>query len=153
MGKQTMNAVLVLKKDVIHLINQYRFIVDIKQKNNTYISIDLNICEALTSSFTNVVIRLISEEIHRVSNFPYECPLKKVHNYSRIIDLISSSCLCFYFQNFRYIINNFTINTKFIPSFTPDLKWYSNCDFYVMQRKVLRFNTYGEVNRKLKRKG
>ena len=89
-GKSTMNAVLVLKKDLTHIKNQYRFLVDLKQKNDTYLSIDVNICEALSSSFAHAVTRLISEEIHRVSNFPYECPLKKVHKCRPVIDLILS---------------------------------------------------------------
>lgn len=50
----------------------------IKNKTETYLSLDVDICQGLGTSFTNPVTRMVSEEIHRISNFPYDCPLKKV---------------------------------------------------------------------------
>ncbi|XP_046805007.1 uncharacterized protein LOC124419453 [Lucilia cuprina] len=123
-GQKMMNAVFVLKKDALTLINRYQFLIQLKNNNNSYISMDVDICKALGTSFTNPVTRMVSEEIHRVSNYPYGCPLKKGK---------------------RYAINNFSINSRLIPTFTPTLKWISNSEFYVGPKHILRFDAFGRV--------
>ncbi|KNC29401.1 hypothetical protein FF38_06594, partial [Lucilia cuprina] len=130
-GQKTMNAILILKVDLNEILNHYKFLLTIKNNTNTYLSLELNICEALGALFTNPVTRMISEEIHRVSNFPYECPIRK---------------------GIRYVINNFTINWKLIPSFTPALKWYSNSIFFIGKKHALTFDAFGRVEHKRKKK-
>lgn len=73
-----MNVHLILKKDLYKLIDRFRFMLYVKNRTEPYLSADIDICIGLGTSFTNPVTRMISEEIHRISNYPYECPLKKV---------------------------------------------------------------------------
>lgn len=44
------------------------------------------------------------------------------------------------------MINNFTINVKLIPSFTPALRWLANSEFYVGKTHMLQFNAFGRVD-------
>lgn len=44
------------------------------------------------------------------------------------------------------MINNFTINAKLIPSFTPVLRWLSNSEFYVGKTHILQYNAIGRVD-------
>ncbi|XP_037817578.1 uncharacterized protein LOC119607650 [Lucilia sericata] len=123
-GQNMMNAIIVLKKDILTLINRYQFLIEVQNNNNSYLSMEVDICKALGTSFKNPVTRMVSEEAHRISNFPYACPLKK---------------------GIRYAINNFTINSRLIPTFTPALRWISNSEFFVGQKHVLRFDAFGRV--------
>lgn len=77
-GQKMMNAHLTLKKDIPKLINRYSFMLYMKNKTEPYLTADIDICQGLGTSFTNPVTRMVSEEIHRISNYPYDCPLKKV---------------------------------------------------------------------------
>lgn len=51
-----------------------------------------------------------------------------------------------YLQGVRYMINNFTINVKLIPSFTPALRWLSNSEFLVGKTHILQFDAFGRVD-------
>lgn len=58
-----------------------KFRVKIKRgprQSETFLNLNIDICEALSAAHTQFVLKLISLEILRTSNFPLECPLKKV---------------------------------------------------------------------------
>lgn len=131
-GFLTMSAYLILKVDVWHVVNRFRFLIDMHNTNQSYLSIDVDICSAFSDRHTNFVMRLIAEEIYRVSNFPLACPLKK---------------------GIRYEIRNFTIISKYIPPFTPRLKWVSSSNFYLnkAKKRTFMFENSGKVDSDFKK--
>lgn len=131
-GFLTMSASLTSKVDLWHIVNRFRFLIDMYKTNQSYLSVDVDICSAFSDWNTNFVMRLIAEEIYRVSNLPMSCPLKK---------------------GIRYEIRNFTIISKYIPAFTPRLKWVSSSNFYLnkAKKRSFLFENSGKVDSDFKK--
>lgn len=72
----------------------------VKDRTEPYLLADIDICIGLGTSFTNPVTRMVSEEIHRISNYPYECPLKKVRIKKKILLLILVNYISFIYRAF-----------------------------------------------------
>lgn len=48
------------------------------QPEETLLVFDLDVCEAISASHEHFFLKMIFDELRRVSNYPTECPFKKV---------------------------------------------------------------------------
>ncbi|XP_075167532.1 uncharacterized protein LOC142239623 [Haematobia irritans] len=71
-------------------------------KSIKFVDLTLNICEGLTQSHKNIIVRNLLCELRRTSNLPYACPLK---------------------ANYWYKLNNVTLSPDLLPSYTPFLNF------------------------------
>lgn len=75
-----LNINFQINHDIPHIIAKFR--VQFKRGSRqpeTYLNMNIDICEALSAAHNNFVLKMISLEILRTSNLPLECPLKKVN--------------------------------------------------------------------------
>ncbi|XP_075167533.1 uncharacterized protein LOC142239625 [Haematobia irritans] len=75
------------------------------KKRITFVDMKLNLCDGLTQSNKNIIIRSLISEIRRTSNLPATCPLK---------------------ANYWYKLNNVTLSPDLLPSYTPFLNFTFN---------------------------
>ncbi|EDW76083.2 uncharacterized protein Dwil_GK19057 [Drosophila willistoni] len=97
-----------------------------------YTASEMNFCVALETVQNNYLLKMIADELRRVGNFPLQCPFKKKH---------------------RYYLKDYRIDTKLIPSYTPDLTFVTDCVIATQKRTIFRFKTYGRVFKKSGKSG
>ncbi|XP_037825846.1 uncharacterized protein LOC119613852, partial [Lucilia sericata] len=77
-GFLTMNTGFKFKRDLHNIMANFQ--VKIKRGPTlyeTYLNMNIDICEALSAAHKHFLLKMISLEILRTSNLPLECPLKK----------------------------------------------------------------------------
>ncbi|XP_017067924.1 uncharacterized protein LOC108105720 [Drosophila eugracilis] len=126
LGASSYSAEFSLTEDVSDAKGIYVFSIKRGSTLTNYTAMDIEYCEALASLQKQFLLKMIADELRRVSNFPLQCPFKR---------------------NKRYFINGFTINSKLIPSYVPELKFLSDCNIFVKKRKVLQLTIHGRVIR------
>ncbi|KAH8311512.1 hypothetical protein KR044_006672 [Drosophila immigrans] len=92
-----------------------------------YSTLELNYCEAFQMVHRHYLVQMIFAELRRVSNLPLKCPFKK---------------------NTQYYVNGFTIDTKVIPSYLPQLAFKTDITVLSTGRNILRIILSGQVQRK-----
>ncbi|XP_034670246.1 uncharacterized protein LOC117902762 [Drosophila subobscura] len=92
-----------------------------------YTTLDINYCEALEALYSNYLLKMIADELRRVTNFPLHCPFKK---------------------NIQFYIKDYTIDTKMIPSYVPEINFVSDCTLIISQKKAFQLILYGRVARR-----
>ncbi|XP_017047811.1 uncharacterized protein LOC108092661 [Drosophila ficusphila] len=121
------SAQFILTEDVSDAKGKY--VVALKRGSSfiNYTSLDLDYCQTLLSLQTQFLLKMIADELRRVANFPLQCPFKK---------------------NTTYYINRFTINSKAIPSYAPEMDFVSDCIIFVKKRKAMQLTIHGRVGRR-----
>ncbi|KAH8353108.1 hypothetical protein KR084_008988 [Drosophila pseudotakahashii] len=115
-----------LAEDVTDVRGIYVFSLKRGSSIINYTAMELDYCQVLDSMQSQFLLKMIADELRRVSNFPLQCPFKR---------------------NKRYYIDKFTINSKLIPSYVPELNWISDCNIFVKKRRALQLNIHGRVVR------
>uniref|UniRef100_A0A1I8PBL1 MD-2-related lipid-recognition domain-containing protein n=1 Tax=Stomoxys calcitrans TaxID=35570 RepID=A0A1I8PBL1_STOCA len=80
-----------------------------------FMDFKMNICNFFTTAKSVPLIKAIVGEMRKSSNLPYQCPLK---------------------GNFLYTLSNFSINSKFLPSYTPLVKFNFSFNTYDNQKLI-----------------
>ncbi|XP_054729358.1 uncharacterized protein LOC129238353 [Anastrepha obliqua] len=88
--------------------------------------LEVDICQALSQRFDFYLFRLILDEIHRVTNFPLQCPLEK---------------------DVQYHLRSFTLNSKDFPQFLPNMKWSFYNNFSTSKKITMGFDVFGSLTR------
>ncbi|XP_016998308.2 uncharacterized protein [Drosophila takahashii] len=120
------SAEFSLAEDVTDVKGIYVFSLKHGPSIINYTAMELDYCEVLDSLQSQFLLKMIADELRRVANFPLQCPFKK---------------------NKRYYIDHFTINSKLIPSYAPELNWISDCNIFVKKRRALQLTIHGRVAR------
>lgn len=81
-------AETIFTEDIQNLNGTYTIAIERGGKFVTYTTLELNYCTALHLVHSQSLIQILFSEIRRVSNFPMDCPLKKV----KIFSLINTIC-------------------------------------------------------------
>ncbi|EDV58663.1 uncharacterized protein LOC6542923 [Drosophila erecta] len=126
-GFNSFSAEFFLRKDVSDARGVYLF--SFKQGSSiiNYTTMETDYCHALSALQSQFLYKMIADELRRVSNFPLHCPFK---------------------MNKRYFINEFTINTKLIPSYAPEMTFTSDCNIFVKKRRAIQMTIHGRVFRR-----
>ncbi|XP_037709498.1 uncharacterized protein LOC119546933 [Drosophila subpulchrella] len=125
-GSSSYFAEFALSEDVSDVKGIYVFSLKRGAHITNYTAMELDYCQVLDSLQTQFLLKMIADELRRVSNFPLQCPFKK---------------------NNRYHIDGFTINSKLIPSYAPELNFISDCNIFVKKRKAIQLTIHGRVVR------
>ncbi|XP_016978108.1 uncharacterized protein LOC108043808 [Drosophila rhopaloa] len=126
-GSSEYSAEFVLTKDVTNVKGIYVFSLKRGSIITNYTAMEIDYCQALASLQSHFLLKMIADELRRVANFPLQCPFK---------------------MNKRYYVNNFSINSKLIPSYAPELNFISDCNIFVNNRKALTLIIHGRVVRR-----
>ncbi|XP_061396306.1 uncharacterized protein LOC133331934, partial [Musca vetustissima] len=92
-----------------------------QQSEETLLVFDLDVCDAMRASHEHFFLKLVFDELRRVSNLPSECPFKK---------------------DTAYNINGFTIDSSAIPSYIPEMSWTLLSHYNVSNKMSATFNAY-----------
>ncbi|XP_051859220.1 uncharacterized protein LOC127565311 [Drosophila albomicans] len=101
--------------------------VEYNKKFINYLSIDMDYCAALHMAYNQNLLQLVLVGLRSVSNFPLNCPLKK---------------------NYTYFINGFTMDTKIVPAYMPEITFITNATFFYNKRAVSYVTCIGRVSKK-----
>ncbi|XP_017153320.1 uncharacterized protein LOC108162878 [Drosophila miranda] len=93
---------------------------------SNYTTMEINYCDALEGIYSNYLLKMIADELRRAANFPFHCPFKK---------------------NTPYYIKDFTIDTRVIPSYVPEINFVSDCTLKLHKKKVFQLILHGRVAR------
>ncbi|KAH8273895.1 hypothetical protein KR044_002957, partial [Drosophila immigrans] len=135
-----------LSEDVVKLTGTFNLKVKHVEKFFNYITLDLDYCKGLQLLHSNHIMKSIVSELRAVTNYPLDCPLKKVTlmEHISIAFFYASSFL----QNKLYYINGFSFNTNLLPSYLPEISFAVNATSRTNQRPVLVLNILGQLRRK-----
>ena len=124
-GQLLLNIRYILAENLIKdFIWRITILAEINHRNVTYLNATIDYCESSIAP-NHYVLRFISEEIHRVSNMPAECPLK---------------------ANVMYEVLNYTIDSKY-AKMLPSLKWMAFLKFYSKNKNLLNLRVFGSLNK------
>ncbi|KAH8364336.1 hypothetical protein KR084_006103 [Drosophila pseudotakahashii] len=84
----------------------------------------LDYCQMLASVESQFVLKMVTTQIRRIGNLPLECPIK---------------------MNKRYYVKGFTINSKFIPSYLPEMNFISDAHINLKDRRACRLIIQGRI--------
>ncbi|XP_016961625.3 uncharacterized protein LOC108032327 [Drosophila biarmipes] len=125
-GSSSYSAEFALSEDVSDVKGNYVFSLKRGSHITNYTALELDYCQVLDSLQSQYLLKMIADELRRVSNFPLQCPFKK---------------------NKRFYIDHYTINSKLIPSYAPELVFISDCNIFVKKRRALQLTIHGRVVR------
>ncbi|XP_075164046.1 uncharacterized protein LOC142236696 [Haematobia irritans] len=128
-GIPTLNVSFKLKEETSTISMHFK--VRGKQgtkAEETLLVFDLDVCDALSATHEHYFLKMIFNELRRVSNLPNDCPLKK---------------------DFAYTIHGFTIDSSALPNYVPEISWSVLSHFNISQQKVATFNSYGKLSEKI----
>ncbi|KAH8356957.1 hypothetical protein KR200_007879, partial [Drosophila serrata] len=123
----TFSAEFTLAKDVKDIKGIYMFSIIRGSSENNYTAIELDYCKALSDLQSHFLLKMIADELRKSANFPLQCPFK---------------------MKKLYYINRYTINTKAIPSYAPELSFKSDCHISLNKRKAIQLIIHGRVIRR-----
>lgn len=72
------SAEFTLTEDVTNSSGIYSFSLVRGSTITNYLKLDIDCCHDLEAIQTQFLLKLIADELRRVSNFPLQCPFKKV---------------------------------------------------------------------------
>ena len=113
----------VLAKDITLIFSIH---AEINGQNSTYLNVKLDFCEALLSAQNHFILRKLHHELQRKSSVHLECPLK---------------------ANVMYEVQNFSIDSKYVLSFFPSVKWMALVKYYYNNKRVLNLEAIGRVDK------
>ncbi|XP_022231929.2 uncharacterized protein LOC111080558 [Drosophila obscura] len=125
-GNRTFSVELSLAHTVKDVNGTYILGVKRGSAVSNYITMDINYCEALEALYSNYLIKMIAEELRRAGNFPNHCPFKK---------------------DTPFYIKDYTIDTRLIPSYVPEIDFISDCTIKIYNKKAFQLILYGRVVR------
>ncbi|KAH8273893.1 hypothetical protein KR044_002955, partial [Drosophila immigrans] len=117
----------ILSEDMANVNGNYLVGVEYNNKFLNYTSVDLDYCAALQMVHSQSLIQLVTVGLRSVSNFPLNCPFKK---------------------NFTYFVNGFTMDTKIVPVYMPEISFMSNATFFYNKRALFYATCFGRVLKK-----
>ncbi|KAH8260227.1 hypothetical protein KR026_006648 [Drosophila bipectinata] len=120
------SAEFTLTEDVNNSTGIYSFSLIRGSTITNYLKVDVDFCHDLAAIQTQFLLKLIADELRRVSNFPLQCPFKK---------------------NTRYHMDNFTVDTSLIPTYAPEITFKSDTLIYINKRRALQVIIFGKVHR------
>ncbi|XP_017072066.1 uncharacterized protein LOC108108509 [Drosophila eugracilis] len=92
-----------------------------------FTTLKLDYCHLLSSVESQFLLRMVTTQVRRVGNLPLECPFK---------------------GNQQYYIRGFTINSKLIPSYLPEVNFISDAQINLKDRKACRIIIHGRLFRR-----
>ncbi|XP_043640837.1 uncharacterized protein LOC122611657 [Drosophila teissieri] len=126
-GSKSYSADFSLRNDANDIRGVYVFSFKQGSAIINYTASEMDYCQALAALHSHFLYKMIADELRRVSNFPLQCPFK---------------------MNKRYFINEFTINSKLIPSYAPEMSFTSDCNIYIKKRRAIQLTIHGRVVRR-----
>ncbi|XP_016997899.2 uncharacterized protein [Drosophila takahashii] len=84
----------------------------------------LDLCQLLSSVESQFLLKMVTTQIRRIGNFPLECPFK---------------------MNKRYYVKGFTINSKLIPRYLPEMNFISDAHINLKDRRACRLIIHGSL--------
>nr|NP_001027259.1 uncharacterized protein Dmel_CG33644 [Drosophila melanogaster]AAZ66464.1 uncharacterized protein Dmel_CG33644 [Drosophila melanogaster] len=126
-GSKSFSAEFSLRKEVNDVRGAYVFSFKQGKSIINYTAMEIDYCQALSALQSQILFKLIADELRRVSNFPLNCP---------------------FVMNKRYYVDEFTINPKVIPSYTPEMIFTSDCNIFIKKRRAMQLTIHGRVVRR-----
>ncbi|EDW99958.1 uncharacterized protein Dyak_GE23190 [Drosophila yakuba] len=127
----SIDAEFILTQDVENL--KGIFILTLKRGSHgtNFTTLNIDYCQILSSVEKHFIPKMVTTQLRQISNFPLQCPLK---------------------MNTRYYVKEFTINSKFIPSYMPETNFISDAHLNIKNRKAFRFLIEGRFSTRLQQK-
>ncbi|EDW88327.1 uncharacterized protein LOC6527525 [Drosophila yakuba] len=126
-GSKSYSAEFSLRKDVNDVRGVYVFSFKHGTSLINYTASEMDYCQALAALHSQFLYKMIADELRRVSNFPLHCPFK---------------------MNKRYFIDEYTINSKLIPSYSPEMMFTSDCNIFIKKRRAIQLTIHGRIVRR-----
>ncbi|XP_073841213.1 uncharacterized protein [Musca autumnalis] len=128
-GSPLLNVSFKLKEDTSNVALHFKVKGKMGNKSEeTLLIFDLDVCNALKGSHEHFFLKMVFDELRRVSNFPSECPFKK---------------------DVEYKVHGFVIDSSAIPSYVPEMSWSLLSHYNVSDKMVATFNAYGKLSHKI----
>uniref|UniRef100_A0A1I8PWL7 Uncharacterized protein n=1 Tax=Stomoxys calcitrans TaxID=35570 RepID=A0A1I8PWL7_STOCA len=128
-GIPLLNVSFKLKEDTSNITMHFKVRAKYGEKpEETVLVFDLNVCDALGAAHEHYFLKMIFNELRRVSNLPSDCPLKK---------------------DIAYNIHGYTIDSSALPTYLPELSWTVLSHFNISQQTVATFNSHGKLSEKI----
>ncbi|KAH8328705.1 hypothetical protein KR067_013646 [Drosophila pandora] len=125
-GGGMFSAEFTLTEDVTNSSGIYSFSLVRGSTITNYLKVDIDCCHDLEAIQTQILLKIIADELRRVSNFPLQCPFKK---------------------NTRYYMNNFTVDSNLIPMYAPEMTFKTDFLIFNKKRKAFQVIVFGRVFR------